>query len=421
MKNFREKGEHSLRDKITCNLLKCEILYQQGVSGEFFNLAEETYNKSLELGKSILSIDALYYLARSLLKLEKNDKALNVIKQGEELLNTLTQVLPADYKQRKATLAFIKGFSYYRKGDLDGGLEFLKHSLILREDICVKKDIAESLTQIAWVLAEKGELDQSLKHAERGLALAIESKNKFCIGLSLFITAGMYQFKGEIERGIILIERSLVIFKELNNKPYISANLNSMGEIFRMRGEIDHALECLEQSLALRYEVGFLRGIAVVIDTIIHSLIEKGDIESGKKYLRDFKLVKNQLKEEEITKWYLLNKALLLKTSLRARDRVKAEEILTHLLENENVIFENRYRAILSLCELLLTELHITNDVEVLKTSIYQFLAPLIIDDVATFVHLEVDFLVVWLIPKHIIMIITKSTNSSMQLFTPHK
>lgn len=30
----------------------------------------------------------------------------------------------------------------------------------------------------------------------------------------------------------------------------------------------------------------------------------------------------------------------------------------------------------------------------------------------------EVDFLVVWLIPKHIIMIITKSTNSSMQLFT---
>ncbi|GAG88085.1 unnamed protein product, partial [marine sediment metagenome] len=64
---------------------------------------------------------------------------------------------------------------------------------------------------------------------------------------------------------------------------------------------------------------------------------------------------------------YLLNKALILKRSPRTRNRAKAEEILTQILENEDLDFEFILTALTNLCELLLTELRMTNDFEVLE------------------------------------------------------
>ncbi len=47
-KNFEEKGDCTLYDVISCQLLKCAILYQQSLYEDAFNLAEEAYKKSLE-------------------------------------------------------------------------------------------------------------------------------------------------------------------------------------------------------------------------------------------------------------------------------------------------------------------------------------------------------------------------------------
>ncbi|MFX1584648.1 MAG: hypothetical protein ACFFDL_08615, partial [Promethearchaeota archaeon] len=63
--------------------------------------------------------------------------------------------------------------------------------------------------------------------------------------------------------------------------------------------------------------------------------------------------------------------------SLRARDRGKAEEILIQLLENEKIDHSLRYRVLINLCELLLTELHMTNDLNVLD-ELNQFLGQLL-------------------------------------------
>jgi len=63
---------------------------------------------------------------------------------------------------------------------------------------------------------------------------------------------------------------------------------------------------------------------------------------------------------------YLLDKALVLKTSPRALNRGKAEEILKQLLEEKDIIYEIRLMALLNLCDLLLTELQISNEAEVL-------------------------------------------------------
>ncbi len=82
--------------------------------------------------------------------------------------------------------------------------------------------------------------------------------------------------------------------------------------------------------------------------------------------LNDMKQLNLQLKENQLDLIYLLDKALVLKTSLRAIKRGNAEKILKQLLENENLGYEFRFIALLTLCELLLTELRMTNDLEVL-------------------------------------------------------
>jgi hypothetical protein len=113
-------------------------------------------------------------------------------------------------------------------------------------------------------------------------------------------------------------------------------------------------------------------------DYLIQILIDKGDLKRAQISLNDLEQIKNQLKDEDINLLYLYDKALVLKTSLRARDRGKAEEILTQLLEDEDFQdFESMYTLLLNLCDLLLTELRITNDQGVLD-ELTQFLGQLL-------------------------------------------
>ena len=83
--------------------------------------------------------------------------------------------------------------------------------------------------------------------------------------------------------------------------------------------------------------------------------------------LSDLEQLNNQLKIKRINFMYLLDKALVLKTSPRARNRSEAEEILKQILEDEDLNFEFILKALTNLCELLLTELRMTNDLGVLE------------------------------------------------------
>ena len=117
MKNFEESGERALNDIIAYHLLKCEILRQQGLYEDLLKFADQTYNESLGLGKNLQSVDALLFMAEALLRLFRFDEAFEKINQAEELLKTLTQELPTDYKQRKAYIAFLYGWYYYPQGE----------------------------------------------------------------------------------------------------------------------------------------------------------------------------------------------------------------------------------------------------------------------------------------------------------------
>jgi len=408
IKNFEEKGGHTLHDIVLCHLLNCELLYWRSLYKDVVKLAEQTYKESLGLGKNLLSVDILLIMANAFVWLGSSDKLHDIIKQGEELLKTLTQELPADYKQREAYIAFLKGWFYIRMRDADQALKHFEYSISLREELGAKPEIAYSLSAIAWVFTFlKVDFGSALKYFERGMTFAEESGNKWCIGYVLNGMGWLHGNKGELDRSIMLFERSLTIFNDLNNKYMVAWILNSLGgrygmrgeldrsirsyeqglelfkeinnktrmasvfnnlsDSYRMKGELDRALECIEQSMALYRESGNLRYIAGVYDFLIQILIDKGDFERAQISLHDLEQLNSQLKDKETNLMYLFDKALLLKTSHRARNRVKAEEILEQLLEDKDLSYELTIRALFNLCELLLTELRMTNDLKVLE------------------------------------------------------
>ena len=244
MKNFEEKGERTLHDIVSCHLLKCELLFQRDLYENTIKLAEQTYQESLGLGKNLLTVDALLLKAHALVYSFTFNKAFEIITQAEELLKTLTEELPIDYKQREAYLAFVKGWFYGYQNKADRALEFFEHSSVLGEEVGVKHKNELPILSIAWIQGiSKGELDLALKNAKRGLALAEERNNKYVIAMSLNVLGAIYRMRGEIDKSIRFYEQSLELFKKLNNKHRMAPVLSNLGIIYKMRGELDRALE----------------------------------------------------------------------------------------------------------------------------------------------------------------------------------
>ncbi len=446
---FKENGEGTLHDILLYNLLKCDVLYQQGLWEELAKFAEQTYQESLDLGDNLLSVDALLKIAEALIWLGDSTRIDGIIKQVEELLKTQTQELVMEYKQREADTYTVKGFFHmWIKNDADKAIESFDHSIELQEEYNAKLEITKPLIMKAWTLADlKGEADRAFKLGEQALALSKENNNKYLIALSLHVRGLVYSLKGELDRGMKYYEESIAIFKELNNNFFIgllfvliswmyldrgdldkaleyaelilgfsektnnqtqiayslhmlaaiyeskgeieksiilyeknidlfkkignkfgvAGTLNNLSWCYRSIGDFKRALECIESSIKLHNEIGNLRAVANNYDFLIRILIDKGDLEQARNALEQFEHMKNQLNDKQTDLTYMFDKALVLKTSTRSRDRGKAEEILKNIIEDETIFYSITKDALLNLCELLLTELRITNDLEVLE------------------------------------------------------
>lgn len=107
-----KKGDLSHHDVLLYNLLKCEILYQQGLWEDVVKLAEYTYQDSLESEDNLLSVDALLKMAESLIFLNDPTKIEQIIEQCMNKLNNQILKQSLEYKKREAHIFYVKGFFY---------------------------------------------------------------------------------------------------------------------------------------------------------------------------------------------------------------------------------------------------------------------------------------------------------------------
>ncbi|MFX1573280.1 MAG: tetratricopeptide repeat protein [Promethearchaeota archaeon] len=262
---------------------------------------------------------------------------------------------------------YIKGLTYFHKGDLDRCISIYEEAIIIFKELKNNYFTGLLLRDISGIYTTKGELDEALEYAELGRTFTEITHNQFQIAYSLEGLAVIYSVKGEIDNGILFYEKSLEIFKKVGNKFFMAQAFNNMSEIYRIAGDLEQALEYIELSIKLNKEIGNLSAVVNNYDFLIRILIDKGKLEQAWKALEELEQMKNQLNDEFSKLIYMISKAQLLKTSTRSRDRGKAEEIFKQIIETKKQNYVISIDALFNLCELLLTELSLTNDLDVLE------------------------------------------------------
>ena len=375
--NLEENKDLTVDDQITSMLLKSTILNRLGQFGDALKLAEKVFQECEQLEKHLQSIDASIEIAESLMYLGRLDKSLGIISNSEDRLNMYLQNIDPyflkDFESSKgpmltrlkASIAFTRGLVYSEKGDLDKGIKCTERSLKLRNELGNTQEVARSLTQMGFIFFLKGEYDSVLKYLEESLKLEEGSFNRNIL-VTITCIGHVNLSRGDLDHALEYYQKSFKLAKEMNTKDIIAWNLLSFGIVCEGQGNLDSALEYLKRSLAIYDEIGHNFMISAVLDSLILVCLDRNSLEQARYYLDRLKQLKDRDNNKYIEVAYLSNKALMLKKTLRARDRVEAEEILKQMVGEEHMDHEYKMGALLSLCDLLLIELRNSSDLKIL-------------------------------------------------------
>lgn len=366
LKDFKKKRDLSLNEQILYYVLISSIAEHQHKMVHYIKCVGKAYQLSQDLNNNILLLDVYIKKAQAYLWDYKYDQALDLIVKCEKLFKSLNQEAKIKLTKREADIADLKMFFYYLKDEnLDEALKYAKHALELRKNLDHKADIFKSLRSISNIYSSRGDLNQALKYAKQCLTLAKEIDNIVLIQISYVILGITYVDKGELTQGIEFQKQALAIAEDINDDYGIAASLNNLGIAYKEMGNLEQAQKCLEQSLKIFNQVGFPGFTS--LDNLLDIAFDKGDLNLAQKYLEHLKQIKEQYKAKIIKDLYRLNKARILKTSSRALNRGKAEEMLKELVEEDDINYYITITALLNLCELLLGELRNTGNLEILE------------------------------------------------------
>ena len=187
------------------------------------------------------------------------------------------------------------------------------------------------------------------------------------------IKAGIFFFKGQIRESLEFNKKAYRLAKDTGNKVLISICLNNIADKYYHLKEYDKAINYAKRALELIQTPQS----AVAFSTLIEINVTKGDIKEAKHYLDLLRDYSEKFSSKWSNAFYQSSRGLILKSSLRARDRIKAEDLFKELASDNTISSELRIEAIIHLCDLYLTELQLTNDPDVI-TEIYPYIQELI-------------------------------------------
>lgn len=364
MKENKEKGR--LIEDLQNDLILAEELYDQGQWNEVIHITERIYRISRTLANKSLQFDALIMKAKIPISLGNLDKIPGLITQAENLLNTISEGSSNNIDRKKANLLSIKGAYLFSKGEYRESTELHKHALLIREKLGDKKNIAKSLSNIGDALGLLGDVDDCLSYYRKSLFLCEELNLKSTKAKIFIAFNAICLFSGNFERALDYINKGLEISEGINHKPMIALALNNLGGLLRQMGDLPAAMKAWERCIEITEEIKFKFMKVSALDFLIPAAIEIGDVNKARSFLKILEDIDKEEKTKITHTLYLLNKAFILKQSLRTHDRAESEDILKELVKEQDIGLEIRIMVLLNLCDLLLKELQMTGYIEIL-------------------------------------------------------
>ncbi len=226
-----------------------------------------------------------------------------------------------------------------------------------------------------------GNYDKSLKYFEKNQNLFVslpkelrkEAEQLHC-ELLMLITI-IFSYRGDLIRSFEVVKKILKIAEEIDDKYCLSLAMYGYGRYYWLSGDLIQSLKYLDRAIELGKDINepgkYLWFLSLIMITI-RVAIMKGDLNIARKYFKQVEITEEEKKKSLFTtlqhkRMYEMSKALILKSSNRFRDRAMAQELFKEIFEDENTVFNNRLLSLVDLCELLITELRITNDLNVVE------------------------------------------------------
>ncbi|MHA2339437.1 MAG: tetratricopeptide repeat protein [Candidatus Hodarchaeales archaeon] len=313
LKDLKQDKTLSLEEKLICQVYCGHIYLMLGQNETALKVAEQLYQNSQELKMPFYSLDAIYIKALVLFSNGNFEEFYAIIEQGDNILKSIPKVNSLDYQNREAGLLIGKGLKNFIIGNLDVALNELKKGLEFYE----QKDPFSftrvwALSMMAYAYNGKGELDHALECDKKALSLIKD------------VESGQMSIIGSIYR--------------------------DMGIIYFEKGDLDLALEHHKKSLEIykRGKEGWWTGWAFL--NIINVSIAQKNFTQAKDYLHQFKEFDEEFKLRLVSSLYQLSHALILKSSVRMRDRVEAENIFKEIIKKDESIVINIH-ALINLCD----------------------------------------------------------------------
>lgn len=363
LKDFGEKKDISHYEQISYYVLMGYLSDKLKVKDSLLDYAEKAYQASQGEKDSLQMIDVYIVKSMAYFAVHKYEETLTLLLQCEKILKSLNLINSKEHVKREAEISYRRAKIYFMTKDFDKALEYAEQTLALNKELDLKLGIVESLDVIKKIFYTIGDFEKSLEYLTRCLLYAKEIDYKAQV-LNCYIHFGIiYAFRGEVDIAIEHYNKALVLSKEIDYKFGIAQSLNNLGDLYRKQGQFNLALDFLEKSVKIFKESG-VSGVTA-IDCLFHVALEKGDLELAKKYLAELEQIQNNSKLCSMA--YLVDSAILLKTSPRSIHQGKAEEKLKQVVEGEFVDYEVTILALLHLCDLLIGELQNIGDLEIIN------------------------------------------------------
>lgn len=291
LEEFEREAEanNDLYVLVLTKILKSRTLCRQNKYERSKELAQTALEQSQQIGKKSLIVKALMALGEVYLHLGKFSQGLEIITQGERLLEKLEREEELDSTELlddKTQLYNLKARLQTRLGEYDSALKIMMKVLDWIEQLGKRQLKVRALLNIGNIHLQKGNVEKTLESYFQGLELAESLEKKTLNYGFLFNNIGVaYRRMGDAEKALEYYQKGLQVVQELANEHTASLLMHNIGNVYQMKGEVQLALKYYEQALAIREKFGNPEEMGMTLHDIGSVYSSKGELDRAIKYI----------------------------------------------------------------------------------------------------------------------------------------
>lgn len=396
--DFNEKMEFERQ------ILSSQIYQEKWYQNEAKDHAEQALIIAKKKNQAFEKVIALLNLAQSTIIGGPFDHLPELIKQANENFALIQQIDERKMMYLEAFLETTTGAISFYVGDKQKGIEALEKAVSLWNELDLKSELARAyqflsylyspetaisflqkassiweplgnLSRFAWCICAIGSLHQAMGDFnnaittnQKALNIFNELGEKYGIANACECLGHIALSRGDPKEAINNLNRAVLIWQDLKNPGFEQVTHNFLGQAYFQMGNMKQAISHHKVSLTTRenlrlssdFMVGALLGM-------IRASLALGQISNANKYNNQLQAF-HKTGQTKTTKAYSqLAGALILKTSKRLRDKMKAQALLEQIsIDDPNLVWSIKILTLKNLADLLLLEIEFDDSPELL-------------------------------------------------------